>query len=166
MKQPRGTEMNPIHRRAAALTISALALLPLAPVLHAQQTRAERTKYTETSLYGDVISFLDSLQQRGAKIHVGFIGRTMQGRDVPYVIASRPLVTTPLEAKRLGPPVVDAQGDLHPGERAGDQPEPRLRPRRDTGDERVARDVQRVGPGRVRRPAHDRRQLSWLRVDL
>ena len=73
----------------------------LAPAARAQQTRAERTKYAETSLYTDVISFLDSLQQRGAKIHVGFIGRTMQGRDVPYVIASRPLVTTPLEAKRL-----------------------------------------------------------------
>ena len=111
--------MNPIHRRAAALTISALALLPLAPVLHAQQTRAERTKYTETSLYGDVISFLDSLQQRGAKIHVGFIGRTMQGRDVPYVIASRPLVTTPLEAKRLGRPIVYVQGNIHSGEVEG-----------------------------------------------
>ena len=66
--------------------------------MRAQQTRAERTKYAETSLYTDVIAFLDSLQQRGAKIHVGFIGRTMQGRDVPYVIASRPLVTTPLGA--------------------------------------------------------------------
>src|ERR1017187_5858802 len=119
MKQPRGTEMNPIHRRAAALMIAALTLLPLAPVLRAQQTRAERTKYTETSLYTDVIAFLDSLQQRGAKIHVGFIGRTMQGRDVPYVIASRPLVTTPLEARRLGRPVVYVQGNIHSGEVEG-----------------------------------------------
>ena len=87
--------------------------------LHAQQTRAERTKYTETSLYADVISFLDSLQQRGAKIHVGFIGRTAQGRDVPYVIASRPLVTTPLEAKRLGRPIVYVQGNIHSGEVEG-----------------------------------------------
>src|ERR1035441_10022535 len=119
MKQSRGTEMNPIHRRAAALTISALALLPLAPVLHAQQTRAERTKYTETSLYGDVMLSLDSLQQRGAKIRIGFIGRTMQGRDVPYVIASRPLVTSPLEARRLGRPIVYVQGNIHSGEVEG-----------------------------------------------
>ena len=66
-----------------------------------------------------MISFLDSLQQRGAKIHVGFIGRTMQGRDVPYVIASRPLVTTPLEAKRLNRPIVYVQGNIHSGEVEG-----------------------------------------------
>jgi hypothetical protein len=93
-----------------------IALILLAPAARAQQTRAERTKYAETSLYTDVISFLDSLQQRGARIHVGFIGRTMQGRDVPYVIASRPLVTTPLEAKRLNRPIVYVQGNIHSGE--------------------------------------------------
>jgi hypothetical protein len=87
--------------------------------LRAQQTRAERTKYAETSLYTDVVSFLDSLQQRGARIRVGSIGRTMQGRDVPYVIASRPLVTTPLEAKRLGRPIVYVQGNIHSGEVEG-----------------------------------------------
>jgi hypothetical protein len=101
-----------------ATTLGATSLLA-APLLHAQQTRAERTKYTETSLYTDVVSFLDSLQQRGAKIHVGFIGRTMQGRDVPYVIASRPLITTPLEAKRLGRPIVYVQGNIHSGEVEG-----------------------------------------------
>ncbi len=99
--------------------IALLAPLLFAPAARAQQTRAERTKYSETSLYTDVISFLDSLQQRGAKIHVGFIGRTMQGRDVPYVIASRPLVTTPLEAKRLNRPIVYVQGNIHSGEVEG-----------------------------------------------
>ena len=53
------------------------------------------------------------------KIRVGFIGRTMQGRDVPYVIASRPLVTTPLEAKRLGRPIVYVQANIHSGEVEG-----------------------------------------------
>ncbi len=101
------------------MTMFASLFLLLAPPAHAQQTRAERTNYTETSMYADVISFLDSLQQRGAKIHVGFIGRTMQGRDVPYVIASRPLVTTPLEAKRLGRPIVYVQGNIHSGEVEG-----------------------------------------------
>jgi hypothetical protein len=108
--------MNRIFRRAAMFAAASLVCVPAA---HAQQTRAERTKYAETSLYTDVISFLDSLQERGAKIHVGFIGRTMQGRDVPYVIASRPLVTTPLEAKRLGRPIVYVQGNIHSGEVEG-----------------------------------------------
>jgi zinc carboxypeptidase len=108
--------MNAILRRTVVATIAPLLL---APLLHAQQTRAERTKYEETSLYTDVMSFLDTLQQRGAKIRVGFIARTMQGRDVPYVIASRPLVTTPLEAKRLGRPIVYVQANIHSGEVEG-----------------------------------------------
>lgn len=105
-----------LPRRALA---ALAAPLFVAPALHAQLTRAERSKYTETSLYADVISFLDSLQQRGGKIRIGFIGRTAQGRDVPYVIASRPLVTTPLEAKRLGRPIVYVQGNIHSGEVEG-----------------------------------------------
>lgn len=108
--------MRPIVCRAAAVMLAPLLFTPL---LHAQQTRAERTNYRETSLYTDITSFLDSLQQRGAKIRVGFIGRTMQGRDVPYVIASRPLVTTPLEAKRLGRPIVYVQANIHSGEVEG-----------------------------------------------
>src|ERR1035437_9888964 len=105
-----------LPRRALAALASPLFV---APALRAQLTRAERSKYTETSLYADVISFLDSLQQRGGKIRIGFIGRTAQGRDVPYVIAARPLVTTPLEAKRLGRPIVYVQGNIHSGEVEG-----------------------------------------------
>src|SRR5215216_2026132 len=66
------------------------------------RTRAERTSYRETSRYADVVQFLDSLQRIGAGIHVGSIGRTNEGREIPYVIASRPLVRTPAEARRLG----------------------------------------------------------------
>ena len=90
-----------------------------APVAGAQQTRAERSKFTETSTHADVVAFIDSLQLRGAKIHVGNIGRTVQGRDLPYIIASRPLVTTPAEAKRLGRPIVYVQGNIHSGEVEG-----------------------------------------------
>ena len=91
----------------------------LSTLLHAQSTRAERSTYTETSTHADVVGFIDSLQVRGAKIHVGSIGRTAQGRDLPYIIASRPLVTTPAEAKRLGRPIVYVQGNIHSGEVEG-----------------------------------------------
>lgn len=97
--------------------LPALALLS-APAF-GQQTRAERSKYTETSTHADVVAFVDSLQARGAKIRVGLIGKTVQGRELPYVIASRPLVTTPLEAKRLGRPIVYIQGNIHGGEIEG-----------------------------------------------
>src|SRR5581483_3599716 len=94
----------------------------LAPVvLGAQQTRAERTNYAETSTHADVLAFVDSLQVRGARIHVGTIGRTTEGRDLPYIIASRPLVTTPIEARRLGRPIVYVQGNLHAGAVGGNE---------------------------------------------
>lgn len=83
------------------------------------RTHAERTQYRETSSHADVVAFLDSLQSLGAPIRVGIMGRTGEGREIPYVLASRPLVATPAEARRLGRPVVYVQGNIHGGEVEG-----------------------------------------------
>jgi hypothetical protein len=82
-------------------------------------TRAERTNFLETSHYEDVVAFIDSLKTLGAKISVGSIGKTIEGRELPYVIASRPLVTTPAEARRLGRPIAYIQANIHAGEVEG-----------------------------------------------
>jgi hypothetical protein len=82
-------------------------------------TRAERSRFTETSSYDDVRRFIDSLRTLGAKVTVGSIGRTTQGREIPYVVASRPLVATPAEARRLHRPVVYVQANIHGGEVEG-----------------------------------------------
>ncbi len=82
-------------------------------------TRAERTNFTETSHYDDVIAFIDSLKLLGAKISTGSIGKTSEGRELPYVIASRPLITTPAEARRLNRPVAYIQANIHAGEVEG-----------------------------------------------
>lgn len=82
-------------------------------------TRAERTNFTETSRYEDVGAFIDSLKLLGAKIHSGSIGKTALGRDLRYVIASRPLITSPAEARRLGRPVAYIQANIHSGEVEG-----------------------------------------------
>ena len=112
-----------VRRRVRAVLphLALLAVLLPSTVyrLPSQTTRAERTKYTETSTYADVVSFIDSLQLKGAPIVVGSIGKTSQGRDIPYVIASRPLVHSPAEAKRLGRPIVYVQGNIHAGEVEG-----------------------------------------------
>lgn len=83
------------------------------------RTRAERTDYRETSTHADVVSFLDSLGAAGAAIARGSIGNTSEGRAIPYVIASRPLVRTPDEARRSGRPIVYVQGNIHAGEVEG-----------------------------------------------
>jgi hypothetical protein len=82
-------------------------------------TRAERTNYLETSRYGDVVAFLDSLKVLGADLAFGSIGRTNENREIPYVIASRPLVRTPAEARASGKLVVYVQGNIHAGEVEG-----------------------------------------------
>ncbi len=87
--------------------------------LGAQATVAERTGATRTSSHAEVLAFLDSLQARGADIRVGEMGVSPQGRSIPYVIAARPMVSDPGEAKRSGKPVVYIQANIHAGEVEG-----------------------------------------------
>ena len=82
-------------------------------------TRPERTNYTETSRYADVIAFLDSLKRLNAPLAFGSIGRTSEGREIPYVIASRPLVLSAAEARATGKLIVYVQGNIHAGEVEG-----------------------------------------------
>lgn len=95
------------------------------------RTRAELSGYTETSRFADVVAFLDSLRGLGAPIQIGTLGVSGEGRRIPYVIASRPLVRTPEEAQapRLTRtaeetpahqrPVVLVQANIHGGEVEG-----------------------------------------------
>lgn len=82
------------------------------------RTRAERTDYRETSHYADVMGFVDSLRGR-PELSFGSIGRTAEGRDIPYVVASRPRVATPEDARKLRRPIVYVQGNIHAGEVEG-----------------------------------------------
>lgn len=94
-------------------------LLLAATPLASQQTVPERTNYAETSSHADVLAFVDSLQRLGAGIRVGRLGVSPQGRVLPYVIASRPLVDGPAEAARSGKPIIYIQGNIHAGEVEG-----------------------------------------------
>lgn len=91
----------------------------LAGGVAAQSTRPERTRFRETSSYSDVMSFLDSLQALTGEIRIGFLGTSIEGRRIPYVIAARPLVSTPAEAHRSTKPIVYLQANIHAGEVEG-----------------------------------------------
>ena len=82
------------------------------------QTRAERSSFTETSTHADVMAFIDSLKS-SPLIHVTTMGRSTQGKEIPLLIVSRPLVRTPAEAKRTNRPIVYIQGNIHGGEVEG-----------------------------------------------
>jgi len=82
-------------------------------------TRAEKSNYQETSLYADVIQFLETLQLKGAPISVEYIGESPEGKRIPLVIASRPMVAGPADARRSGRPIVYLQANIHAGEVEG-----------------------------------------------
>lgn len=88
------------------------------PLTAGPRTRAELTSYQETSRHADVIAFLDSLRGR-AELSFGSLGKSTEGRDIPIVVASRPRVSTPDEARRLGRPIIYVQGNIHAGEVEG-----------------------------------------------
>jgi hypothetical protein len=98
---------------------TALVSACLTPALAGQTTRAERTDYRQTSSYADVLGFLDSLQTMTHDLRVGTLGSSPEGRAVPYVIAARPMVSSPAEAQRSGKPVIYLQANIHEGEVAG-----------------------------------------------
>ncbi len=84
------------------------------------RTRAERTGYAETSRYADVVAFVDSLARLAPGVlRVSSMGTTGEGRAIPVVVASRPAVATPEEARRSGRPVVYVQANIHAGEVEG-----------------------------------------------
>src|SRR5690349_9281842 len=95
---------------AAVLLIAQQAAWPV--------THAESTNYAETSTYAHVVHFLDELQKL-TPVQVQFIGSSQGGRRIPMAIASDPQVSTALEAKRLGRPIVYIQANIHGGEVEG-----------------------------------------------
>src|SRR5688500_15571515 len=99
-------------RRLSLLLVGLLGAAPLA----AQSTRAERSGYKETSTYADVLSFLDTLQAKRAGVRVWTLGKTHEGRALPVVLASRPLVSGADEARASGKPIVYVQANIHAGE--------------------------------------------------
>src|SRR5687768_6697663 len=102
-------------RRRSLLLVGLLGAAPLA----AQSTRAERSGYKETSTYADVLSFLDTLQAKRAGVRVWTLGKTHEGRALPVVLASRPLVSGADEARASGKPIVYVQANIHAGEVEG-----------------------------------------------
>ena len=95
-------------------------ILLLAPaILAAQQTTAERTGFRETSSYADVVAFLRALQHETTDIQVGTLAQSTEGRDIPWVLAARPMVDGPVAAHASGKPVVYLQGNIHAGEVEG-----------------------------------------------
>ena len=83
-------------------------------------TRAEATRYEETSRHADVMTFIAGLQAKGdRRLHVESFGESPQGRDLPLLVLSAHGVTTPAQARERGLPVVLVISGIHAGEVEG-----------------------------------------------
>ncbi|HST20449.1 MAG TPA: M14 family metallopeptidase [Blastocatellia bacterium] len=83
------------------------------------ESRAERTKYEETSRYSDVMQFIAELQQMNPSVKMESFGITNEGRALPLVILSKPAISSPMEAATAGKPVVFIMANIHAGEVEG-----------------------------------------------
>lgn len=82
-------------------------------------TTPEKTNYTETSTYNDVMNFIKAVQDKTELVHLEFMGTSLEGKGIPVVVMANPKITTPEQAKASGKPVMYIQGNIHSGEVEG-----------------------------------------------
>lgn len=83
-------------------------------------TRAEASRWQETSLHADVVGFIERLRERAdARLHVGEFGRSPEGRALPLLVLNADGLHTPAQARAKGLPVVLIINGIHAGEVEG-----------------------------------------------
>lgn len=83
------------------------------------RTKAERTKYRQTSDYDETMRFCRQIEGASRWVRVVSYGVSPQGRDLPLVILSKDRAFTPDEARASGKPIVLIQNGIHSGEIEG-----------------------------------------------
>lgn len=113
-------------RRGACLLVLLVVLLLTSVGALAQEagqgpnelrTPAEASEFTRYTSYQEMMEYLDDLRARSSDVRMGVYGQTREGRDLPYLVLSRPGVTRGWEAAALGRPVVELHANVHGGER-------------------------------------------------
>lgn len=110
-------------RLSALLFAATAAAAASTPVLHAQagpqelRTAAEEANFERFTSHQEMMDYLHALRARSTEFRMGIYGHTRQGRELPYLVFSRPAVTRGWEAAALGKPVVELHANVHGGER-------------------------------------------------
>ncbi len=81
------------------------------------RTPAEASEFTEYTSYEEMMEYLAQVRAASTDVRMGTYGATWEGRELPYLIFSRPAVTRGWEAAALGQPVVELHANVHGGER-------------------------------------------------
>ncbi|NOZ61417.1 MAG: M14 family metallopeptidase [Calditrichaeota bacterium] len=108
-------------KKVGKLALFSFSFLLLASSLWATEllTRAEKSSYTETTRYAEVMDFLKNLQIKSTEIRVLPLTESTEGRTIPLVILGSPAPASPKELRRLGKPAIYIQANIHAGEVEG-----------------------------------------------
>jgi len=102
------------------LAASLLALASATGALAAEPvTVVEAASYSRTSLYREVVEFVDQVAATSDLVALGTLATTTEGRALPLVILSRERVRTPAELRAAGKPAVLVMANIHGGEVEG-----------------------------------------------
>ncbi len=97
-----------------------LLCLPLAlPAQGNLLTVAEASDYARTSLYGDVVEFVQRLQRQSELVSVLPLATSTEGRMIPLVVLSRERLSRPRDLALYGKPAVLVMANIHAGEVEG-----------------------------------------------
>jgi hypothetical protein len=78
------------------------------------RTPAEASGFVRHTSHDEMMAYLTLVQAHATDMRLGSYGRTLQGRDLPYVLfSSRPHVASPAEAHATGKPVVVLGANAH-----------------------------------------------------
>lgn len=89
------------------------------PSLATLQTRAERSGFTETSRYDDVLAFLKVVDEASPLVHVTQFGFTFEGRPLPLAVVGKVADARPETVRASGKLRVYLQANIHAGEVEG-----------------------------------------------
>lgn len=82
-------------------------------------TVAEKSSFTSTSKYADVMDFIEGLKKLSPNIKVETIATSTEGRDVPLLILANPMPANPEDLQSDERIVVYIQANIHAGEVEG-----------------------------------------------
>ncbi len=97
-------------------------------------TRADRTGFTETTRYDEVIAYIHEVAARSARVRMDSFGASEEGRALPLVVIGDPPPAAPGDVERETRPVVLVMANIHAGEVEGKEAALRLVDRLATGD--------------------------------
>ncbi|MBN1223989.1 MAG: M14 family metallopeptidase [Candidatus Aminicenantes bacterium] len=102
-----------------SLLLSSAILSASVPSQEKPLTMAEKSEFTATSRYADVMKFIQKLQRLTPLIRLETLGVSTEGREIPLCVIGNPLPARPSDLLRDERLVVYIQANIHAGEVEG-----------------------------------------------